>query len=194
MLPEDICGHYLKIFQSFILSEDQVSRLINLCQFHPNQEWNLIYRATQDGFGASQFHEKCDNKPKTLVIIKSTKGYVFGGYTEKDWSPCYNDYKYDSNAFIFSLTNSGFSSLKIKCVQPDYAIATRKDLGPTFGKFDYDLTISYKSNHEQYNYSNLGGSYKHPNANYDLGSFSAKSFLAGEKYFHVSEIEVFIKI
>ena len=106
MLPEDICGHYLKIFQSFILSEDQVSRLINLCQFHPNQEWNLIYRATQDGFGASQFHEKCDNKPKTLVIIKSTKGYVFGGYTSVAWNRT-SGWNRDPKAYIFSLRRNG---------------------------------------------------------------------------------------
>jgi hypothetical protein len=43
----------------------------------------LIYRASQDGFEANDFHSKCDQKPNTLMIIKSEHGNIFGGYTEQ---------------------------------------------------------------------------------------------------------------
>jgi len=50
-----------------------------------------------------KFHAKCDNKPNTFVVIKSTKVHVFDGYTELSWSD--SNFKSDKNAFIFSLIN-----------------------------------------------------------------------------------------
>ena len=74
------------ICESAIVSSGQMTELMSLCQFSLNQEWKLIYRATRDGFGATDFHSKCDRYQNSLMIIKSTKGYVFGSYTEKNWS------------------------------------------------------------------------------------------------------------
>jgi len=74
------------IDQSAILSSDQSAELMILCEFSLKHKWKLIYRATRDGFGATDFHSKCDRYQNSLMIIKSTKGYVFGGYTEKNWS------------------------------------------------------------------------------------------------------------
>jgi hypothetical protein len=51
-----------------------------------NKQWSLLYRATQDGFAAADFHRKCDNKGATLTIIKSRDHpNVFGGYTAASW-------------------------------------------------------------------------------------------------------------
>jgi hypothetical protein len=36
-----------------------------------NKQWTLLYRATEDGFDAADFHRKCDNKGATLTIIKT---------------------------------------------------------------------------------------------------------------------------
>ena len=49
--------------------------------------WRLIYRASEHGYTAKSFHECCDdvNGP-TLVIIKSSEGWIFGGYTTQSWS------------------------------------------------------------------------------------------------------------
>jgi len=46
----------------------------------------LIYSASRDGFEADQFHSKCDKNPNTFIIIQSTNGNLFGGYTEQSWS------------------------------------------------------------------------------------------------------------
>ncbi len=35
------------------------------------KELKLIYRGTEDGFGANDFHKKCDYKGETLVIINA---------------------------------------------------------------------------------------------------------------------------
>src|SRR4051794_20121283 len=33
-------------------------------------EWRLCYRASRDGFPAKKFHELCDHKGETMVIIR----------------------------------------------------------------------------------------------------------------------------
>lgn len=48
--------------------------------------YKLLYRATKDGNSAESFHKKCDNIKGTLIIIKTTKGIRFGGYTECLWN------------------------------------------------------------------------------------------------------------
>ena len=48
-------------------------------------KWKLIYRASEHGYTAKSFHEYCDKKKPTLVIIKSSGGWIFGGYTTQSW-------------------------------------------------------------------------------------------------------------
>ena len=45
---------------------------------------NLLYRASRNGWAASNFHSCCDNKGPTVTVVKSGN-YIFGGYTEKEW-------------------------------------------------------------------------------------------------------------
>ena len=49
-------------------------------------KWKLIYRASQNDYTVKSFHEYCDDKGPTLVIIKSSGGWIFGGYTTQSWS------------------------------------------------------------------------------------------------------------
>ena len=48
-------------------------------------EWRLLFRASRDGFAASTFHSKCDNKGATVTVVKSGAN-IFGGFTEKGWT------------------------------------------------------------------------------------------------------------
>ena len=45
----------------------------------------LLYRSSVDGDKASVFHKKCDGHPMTLVLVETTKGARFGGFTTKTW-------------------------------------------------------------------------------------------------------------
>lgn len=45
----------------------------------------LIYRGSRDGFLDLNFHYRCDNRGKTLILIKSFNGEIFGGYTDIPW-------------------------------------------------------------------------------------------------------------
>jgi len=46
----------------------------------------LLYEATKDGSSSSNFHSRCDNKGATVVIIETTAGNVFGGFTDQVWN------------------------------------------------------------------------------------------------------------
>ena len=47
--------------------------------------WRLLFRASRDGYAASVFHSKCDNKGPTVTVVKS-RGNTFGGFTEESWT------------------------------------------------------------------------------------------------------------
>ena len=64
---ETICG-FLSIskFDSKIISNyKKENDLIELCKVSDKQ-FKLLYRATRDGFQASNWHAKCDNQPRKL--------------------------------------------------------------------------------------------------------------------------------
>jgi len=175
---------------SIILPEkNQIENLIELCDFQTTKRFNLIYRASQDGFEASSFHLKCDKQPNTLIIIKSEHGNVFGGYTEQDWTPS-NNWKTDKNSFIFSLINKDNRPFKLKCPDASKAISCDSNHGPLFG-YGPAFQINNNSNNRE-NFSFLGITsciYKHPY--YLDNSLEAESFLAGSKKFKVLEIEAY---
>ena len=48
---------------------------------------NLLYRASEHEYIGESFHKCCDDvKGPTLIVIKSSGGWVFGGYTTQSWS------------------------------------------------------------------------------------------------------------
>jgi hypothetical protein len=103
-------------FESQIIDKVQQIDLISVCEFNSTDKWTLLYRGTRDGFGAKDFHSKCDGKSPTLTIIKAQGSeYIFGAYTQASWkSSCI--YELDPQAFLFSLENKENKPCKMKCV------------------------------------------------------------------------------
>lgn len=165
--------------------------LLDLCEFPKDQKWKLAYRASEDGFSAVDFHRKCDNLPNTLTIIKSDKGYIFGGFTSSLWNKVPYGFVRDKNAFIFSLLNKDHMPIKIKVREgsEEYAIVGNERFGPMFGG-DIDLVIYDNSNMNSASFSDLGSVYPNPFLNSKTSS-KEKGFLAGSRNFRVIEIEVF---
>jgi hypothetical protein len=187
------CWLNVNSFKGQILTDErQMSELIKVCEFSPNDKWSLLYRATRDGFGSKDFHSKCDKRSNTLTILKAKgSSYVFGGFTTVDWD-CSGDYKSDPNAFIFSLTNKDKRPIKIK-INPNKhqsAIRCHSSIGPTFGG-GCDICTRKNSITTMDGYSYLGYSYKHPQ--YERGTNEAQTLLAGTHWFQLDEIEVFAK-
>ncbi len=176
-------------FDSTILDKQNRLAINNLCQFPSAKHLKLQYRATRDGFGAQNFHTKCDTAANTLTIIKSTNGNIFGGFVEKAWDSSDQQYL-DPKAFIFSLVNKENKPFKAMCTNDATAICC-SSYGPIFGSpTSYDLVISSGSNANQTSFSNFGNTYKH--ADYQFKSDKANTILAGSKYFQTDEIEVFV--
>jgi hypothetical protein len=157
-----------------------------LCEFSLKDKWTLLYRGTRDGFGAADFHSKCDDHKNTLTVLKA-KGtsYIFGGFTSINWNGS-GQYKSDPNAFLFSLTNKDNQPCKIWLSNTQYSIYCHSGYGPTFGA-GHDVHIANNANTTAVSYSNLGNSYHHPKP--DQGH----PYLAGSYQFQLSEIEVYQK-
>ena len=97
-----------------------------------------LYQASFDGGDPINFHNKCDNIPNTLVLIKTKANRRFGGFTSAKWesfSPWV--YKEDKKAFLFSLDKKRIYS----CRNINKAICCYKNRGPTFGS-GHDFSIS----------------------------------------------------
>ena len=179
--------------------DSNIIKLKELQEFHElleipiDQKWNLLYRATCDGFKAADFHAKCDGKSKTLVIVKAASGNIFGGYTECIWDQS-EKAKIGDRDYIFSYRNKLNNKLKIR-IREHGSIFCSAKFGPVFGVFSvpvcgiYDFAIADSSNTNKSSYSNFGISFRHPY--YSFYSDEARSFLAGSNYFKVDEIEVF---
>ena len=44
----------------------------------------LCYRASVHGWSSQRFHQHCDDKAGTMVLVK-VRNYIFGGYTDQTW-------------------------------------------------------------------------------------------------------------
>jgi len=90
----------------------------------------LIYRASRDGWLVKDFHSRCDKKGATIVVVKSTKGRVCGGYNTTPWTnPKGWAVAVDSEAFVFSLDKLAIYA----CLDSKSAIMHCAKQGPTFG-------------------------------------------------------------
>ena len=69
-------------------------------------EFELIFKMSINGNSAYDFHEHCDDVGPTLILIKTTKDKIFGGFTPLNWKEeNEKGIKYDDSneTFIFSL-------------------------------------------------------------------------------------------
>ena len=139
--------------QSVIVGEGHP--LFDLIGYSIDQKLQLLYKATKDGFGQGVFHSKCDGKKQTLTLIKTSQGYICGGYAELAWQSN-GALTTDPNAFIFSLTNPENRSFVIKPVKGVNALYFDQNSGPYFG---HDLFISVDSNVNTASYIKLGQDY-----------------------------------
>ena len=96
-----ISRYYFKNPSKFLPNTQLVSQQYDsyLKEWVGDYKWKLIYRASEDGYSGESFHEYCDDRGPTLIIIKSSGGWLFGGYTTKSWKErkwcMYNDMIYN---------------------------------------------------------------------------------------------------
>ena len=104
---------------------------------------NLLYRDSTEVNKKSQFkkfHEKCEDKDYTLVLVMSKNGKKFGGFTDLPWGKRQDIQK----GFIFSIDNE-------RIFYDVSYIDTGKYEGPNFGGF---FRIKYDENGSKVCYIN----------------------------------------
>ena len=75
----------------------------------PVERYQLLYRASRDGWNAADFHRTCDNRGATVVLVKTTTNHIFGGFALKQWtSPQGQTWVADPKAFLFSWDHKEF--------------------------------------------------------------------------------------
>ena len=86
---DELMPKALQNFEESVVVTNEEHRSV-LSGWLPQQDgkWQLLMRASEEGFQAQTFHSKCDNKGPTVTIVKSGNN-IFGGFTETSWSSKY---------------------------------------------------------------------------------------------------------
>ena len=138
--------------------------------------YTLIYKATRDGDKSEIFHTMCDTYQNTVVLIKTSKGRIFGGFTHEKWEG-EDINKIDNRAFLFSVDRQ-----KVYTVQKnEEAIGCYKLNGPDFCGWQIVVHDNFLSNKQCY--TGEKGVNFNTDEDYELNG--------GEKYFGIDELEVF---
>lgn len=146
----------------------------------------LLYRGSRDGFSAVNFHQNCDNRGPTVVLIKSNYGKIFGGFTDASWNG-YKGYSGNKHAFVFSVDRK--AKYPIKFEDEQRAIYCNSNWGPTFGYGHHDIYIPDTFNTSEICESRFPSSYACCE-NVEKINYGS-DFLAGAFKFSVAEIEVY---
>lgn len=118
----------------------------------------------ENGLSAKEFHEHCDQRGPTLVLIRTQHDNVFGGVSPNGFESI-NNYAGSKYAFWFSFSNGKGREPILWKVKPDRAAFAIKNneakYSPGFGQSNKsDLFISFKNLKKSY--SCLGNTYEFP--------------------------------
>jgi hypothetical protein len=159
------------------------------------QVGELLYRGSRDGMTAAAFHDKCDGKGPTLVLVAGqSKGKavsVFGGFAGNSWRGHESGKWVNArDSFLFTVSNPfGTEILKMSVDEKsEYAGKTmwcHAGWGPTFGKDSFGVKSSSESrtalfDKESWTYAHYGGTF----------IMIASDIFTGAKHFVPLEIEV----
>jgi hypothetical protein len=150
-----------------------------------------LWRGSRDGFGARDFHSRCDGHANTLTFIEDVSGNLFGAFTPVEWEsrPCKGSgdscYKDDDSlkSFLFTLKNpQNTGSMKFPLWGHGHrAIICNFAYGPCFG----GIIVCDNCNTHCNNCVGFGSGYIN-----ESGLDNAEVF-TGSPRFTVKEIEVF---
>ena len=153
-----------------------ISNIVN----HDVREIRQIFKASTNGDNINAFLQNCTGVHNTLIIILSDNKKTFGGFTQAEWDGS-NRYKYDENAFIFSIDNkeiypvlNRYKKMAINCYDEEYMSVFGSDIYICDYFFSNNMSIAQEAFYD-YSKSKIKGEYK----------------LNGQKYFGVLELEIY---
>ncbi|GET03440.1 carbohydrate-binding module family 13 protein [Rhizophagus clarus] len=153
-----------------------IDRLEITDKLNNQYEFKLLYRGSRDGFTKEKFHRMCDNKPRTVTIVKvRDSNEILGGYNPIKWRP-YGGDSITKDSFIFSFNNNNNNDriekyILSRVIKEKSAIFNDSNYGPFFGYTD--LIIWGR------------------NGNCSCSKVSYEKPIRETKNFHIDEIEIF---
>ncbi|EXX71411.1 hypothetical protein GLOIN_2v1784502 [Rhizophagus irregularis DAOM 181602=DAOM 197198] len=160
-----INSEHLAIFAGWIDKKDESLKMIPY-------EFNLILRASRDGNTAGAFHDKCDNKGATIIVVKIEEtNQIVGGYNPLDWEGsdiCKNTQ--DSFIFIFDNHRDINTGRIGRVTDASHALVCSNRWGPIFGN-GHDLSMNCVGkwvSRGSSTYSYLGIPYDFANDDYEV--------------------------
>eukprot|EP00118_Oscarella_pearsei_P017545 m.174450 g.174450 ORF g.174450 m.174450 type:complete len:490 (+) comp39113_c0_seq1:235-1704(+) len=184
----------IKMFRGSELLKERLpfQALLNGWYGNPQQQWQLLHRASRDGFSSKSFHKNCDEHRPTFVLVLSDDGHLCGGFSDQPWKINVKGggYTASSRNFLFTLVNTaGIQPRKFDIKIYDYAIAYHTSCGPIFGA-GADLCLSNNCNINSESYSNFPHSYSCGDDSEDDAKLKSELFM-GKSRFMVKDYEVF---
>jgi len=140
---------------STVLSDLSVGSEVDakFTEWLPGKTFELLFRSSRDGPSAASFHAACDREGPTVTLIKSSGGYVFGGYAGVPWSSpagYIGTFHVCPSAFLFTVTNPhGDPITRFMSNGDGHAVRCGDGFGPAFG-YGSDLFVSGAFNDESY--------------------------------------------
>ena len=98
-------------------------------------KFELIFKMSKNGSNSVDFHRICNNQGPTLIIIKTTKDRIFGGFTPLDWKNQGNYKDLSNQTFIYSLN----LMKKYDMINKNRDAIKCASYGPNFGDCDIKL-------------------------------------------------------
>jgi len=126
------------LFGYIDLTKKEIDFINKLLKAESKEMGEVLYVATRDGDTATSFRAACNNQGPTVVIVETSIGNLFGGYTDISWGTASNRYAKSSKSFLFSLRPS-MKQYMIKSTS--YAVYHHSSYGPTFGN-GHDIYLS----------------------------------------------------
>jgi hypothetical protein len=96
------------------------------------KRFSLLWRGGRDGFGARDFHSRCDGHANTLTVILDTNGNIFGGFTPVEWkSSTHVKFKADASlkSFLFTLKNPHNVPARRFALRPENIVTVKVNAG-----------------------------------------------------------------
>jgi hypothetical protein len=182
-------------------------------------DWELLYRASRDGWSSKDFHTRADARGETVTIVLSEFGAIAAGFAAQSWTPTNEFVVQDPSRRTFLATLRNFQNIA-PCRMPlrpapasdsdseakaskygatCHARHTLPCFGPAIAHPGMDLYLPQYCNSQTRARSDLGGAFEVPASpepigfqmGFAFGLIDYSSLLGGSYQFLVKELEVY---
>ena len=114
--------------ESKILSTDNVLNIeATLPQQQRGYNWQLSYGSSSHGLNWVTFYRCVKQTGPNLLVIKTTKGDIIGGYASESWNPC-GEYIGTGESFVFRCHQDAYEKFSWTLSDPYFMLATSSSL------------------------------------------------------------------